>query len=297
MTTTDKEFRAYATRMGADVEACPAVLPLVQEAFNAPVPTGWTVVRGDDADGPDDLLFFHETTGVCIAEHPLDKIYRQRIAAMQQFCNQTNAASQIAVRALGDTVTDDDGWGDLVSAAGFSDSRQCAPAARSQPGPVFDVPVPHSDSDADISSSDENGNNDVEPLDATFARGQLAGRQAVPAIFTVPSPIVASASSAADGAVSSRRAAAAAAPVATKPRVRVPAEFVCPITACLMDDPVVATDGFSYERAAIEQWLAGHDTSPCTNAVLPTRAVVPNFTLRSFIRDFAHRHDLVDDDD
>eukprot|EP00983_Pelagomonas_calceolata_P133785 1161997-Pelagomonas_calceolata.AAC.4 len=34
-----------------------------------------------------------------------------------------------------------------------------------------------------------------------------------------------------------------------------------------MRDPVLATDGYSYERAAIEQWFRSHDTSPMSNQV------------------------------
>lgn len=34
----------------------------------------------------------------------------------------------------------------------------------------------------------------------------------------------------------------------------VPAMFVCPITQDLMDDPVVAADGYTYERDAIQEW-------------------------------------------
>ncbi len=32
-----------------------------------------------------------------------------------------------------------------------------------------------------------------------------------------------------------------------------------------MQDPVVAADGYTYERHAIEQWLGAHRTSPMTN--------------------------------
>lgn len=35
-----------------------------------------------------------------------------------------------------------------------------------------------------------------------------------------------------------------------------PGHFVCSITAELMRDPVMAYDGHSYERAAIERWFA-----------------------------------------
>ena len=58
-----------------------------------------------------------------------------------------------------------------------------------------------------------------------------------------------------------------------------------PWVACsqdLMEDPVVAADGFTYSRAAIEEWLrSGHDTSPMTNLRLAHRHLTPNYTLRS----------------
>ena len=63
----------------------------------------------------------------------------------------------------------------------------------------------------------------------------------------------------------------------------VPDGFECPITQELMVDPVFATDGQSYERAAIEQWLAEHDTSPATGAALGSRDVTPNIALRKAI--------------
>ena len=43
------------------------------------------------------------------------------------------------------------------------------------------------------------------------------------------------------------------------------AEYKCPITRELMDDPVVAADGRLYERKELETWLATHTTSPVTN--------------------------------
>lgn len=39
-------------------------------------------------------------------------------------------------------------------------------------------------------------------------------------------------------------------------------EFSCPITRELMRDPVIAADGHTYDREAIEMWLRNHDTSP-----------------------------------
>jgi Ubiquitin fusion degradation protein 2 len=49
----------------------------------------------------------------------------------------------------------------------------------------------------------------------------------------------------------------------------------------LMDDPVVATDGHSYQRVAIEAWLHMHSTSPVTNNPLESKRLTPNFALRS----------------
>lgn len=57
--------------------------------------------------------------------------------------------------------------------------------------------------------------------------------------------------------------------------------FRCPITREVMADPVIAGDGHTYERAAIEHWLTQHMSSPMTNEPLPSRTLLPNFTLRS----------------
>lgn len=56
-----------------------------------------------------------------------------------------------------------------------------------------------------------------------------------------------------------------------------------------MTDPVLAADGYSYERSAIESWLAGHNTSPMTNGALPHRNLIPNHALRSSILEHRQR--------
>jgi len=66
----------------------------------------------------------------------------------------------------------------------------------------------------------------------------------------------------------------------------VPDEYVCPITAEIMSDPVCLSDGFTYERAAIAQWLEGHDTSPRTGATLEHTHIFPCTSLRIIIRKF-----------
>ena len=51
----------------------------------------------------------------------------------------------------------------------------------------------------------------------------------------------------------------------------------------LMRDPVIAADGHSYERAALESWLAQHDTSPVTGQPLPHKRIVDNVLIRNAI--------------
>lgn len=53
----------------------------------------------------------------------------------------------------------------------------------------------------------------------------------------------------------------------------------------VLQDPVVCTDGESYERAAVEGWLAEHDTSFVTHERLSSRAIVPNRARKTRLRD------------
>ncbi|XP_072321089.1 WD repeat, SAM and U-box domain-containing protein 1 [Eucyclogobius newberryi] len=63
-----------------------------------------------------------------------------------------------------------------------------------------------------------------------------------------------------------------------------PDEFLCPITRELMKDPVIAADGYSYERAAIESWInTKNRSSPMTNLPLLTTLLTPNHTLKMAI--------------
>eukprot|EP00795_Rhopilema_esculentum_P014857 gene14856-5981_t len=69
----------------------------------------------------------------------------------------------------------------------------------------------------------------------------------------------------------------------------VPDEFLCPVTREIMTDPVIASDGFSYERSAITGWIeSGKVTSPMTNAPLNNPNLTPNRSLKNAImRHFA----------
>ncbi|XP_051998028.1 WD repeat, SAM and U-box domain-containing protein 1-like [Xyrauchen texanus] len=65
----------------------------------------------------------------------------------------------------------------------------------------------------------------------------------------------------------------------------VPDEFLCPITRETMKDPVMAADGYSYEREAIESWInTSNRSSPMTNLPLQTNTLTPNRTLKMAIQ-------------
>ncbi|CAN6215188.1 unnamed protein product [Urochloa humidicola] len=81
--------------------------------------------------------------------------------------------------------------------------------------------------------------------------------------------------------------------VATKARESIlqghtapPTHFICPILQEVMIDPHVASDGYTYDRKAIELWLSTNDTSPMTNLRLPNKSLIPNHSLRSAIIDW-----------
>ncbi|NWW82005.1 WSDU1 protein, partial [Climacteris rufus] len=65
--------------------------------------------------------------------------------------------------------------------------------------------------------------------------------------------------------------------------VPVPDEFLCPITRELMKDPVIAADGYSYEREAMENWISNRRSSPMTNLPLHSLMLTPNRTLKMAI--------------
>jgi len=52
---------------------------------------------------------------------------------------------------------------------------------------------------------------------------------------------------------------------------------------------VICSDGFTYERSAIEKWLSTHRTSPMTGAELRDKNLVSNINLRSQIIEYTEK--------
>jgi hypothetical protein len=59
--------------------------------------------------------------------------------------------------------------------------------------------------------------------------------------------------------------------------------LLCPITQELYDDPVSTSDGHTYSRSAIENWLKENNTSPATNLQLDNKTLTPNFAIASLL--------------
>lgn len=75
----------------------------------------------------------------------------------------------------------------------------------------------------------------------------------------------------------------------------VPDMYICPITQEIMADPVVSSDGFSYERAAITKWIgSGRGVSPMTNLPMTSRQLFPNNVLRTSIKEWRDANSLPD---
>lgn len=56
-----------------------------------------------------------------------------------------------------------------------------------------------------------------------------------------------------------------------------------------MTDPVIASDGFTYERKALQEWFKRSNHSPLTGAVLANINIIPNHALRHTIEQFVEK--------
>merc|ERR1719415_502530 len=67
----------------------------------------------------------------------------------------------------------------------------------------------------------------------------------------------------------------------------IPEEFICPITQDVMKNPVLFSDGFVYEKAAIEEWLISRrKTSPMTNLPMTSTKMDFQKELKDRINEF-----------
>lgn len=73
----------------------------------------------------------------------------------------------------------------------------------------------------------------------------------------------------------------------------IPLELLCPITNDVMTSPVIADDGFTYEKSSILEWFnRGKNTSPMTNEELITKGLTENSDLKDKIDEFLKKMDF-----
>ena len=64
-----------------------------------------------------------------------------------------------------------------------------------------------------------------------------------------------------------------------------PRAFIDPISLELMTDPVITSDGVTYDRSTISRWLLSKTTSPLTGLQLESTNLIPNTALRHAIEE------------
>lgn len=66
-------------------------------------------------------------------------------------------------------------------------------------------------------------------------------------------------------------------------------DIICPITQQIFNEPVIASDGFCYEKEAILSWLEKNNTSPMTREIIDNR-LHPNKMLKSYITSYLEKY-------
>jgi len=74
--------------------------------------------------------------------------------------------------------------------------------------------------------------------------------------------------------------------------LELPNHFCCPITLELMDEPVIAPSGYTYERRAIEEHLRKNASDPFTLEPFNIVDLRPNRALRDAIQAYKVEHNL-----
>ena len=74
--------------------------------------------------------------------------------------------------------------------------------------------------------------------------------------------------------------------------MEIPDSFICPISHEIMSDPVIDSEGNSYERAYIIGWLKTNDTSPYTRNKIYASGLIPNRAMKRCIEEFKLKHPI-----
>ena len=67
--------------------------------------------------------------------------------------------------------------------------------------------------------------------------------------------------------------------------------FICPISYDIFYDPVITSDGQTYEKMEILRWfMEGNETSPLTGKKLENLEIFPNIILKNIINDWKKQY-------
>jgi hypothetical protein len=80
-----------------------------------------------------------------------------------------------------------------------------------------------------------------------------------------------------------------------KMRKDIPIEYKCPISLFIMKNPVIASDGNTYELSSLESLFKGNEsaTSPLTREILNRNVLIPNKNIKKLIDDLLIENPLV----
>mmetsp|Transcript_60342 Transcript_60342/g.127813 ORF Transcript_60342/g.127813 Transcript_60342/m.127813 type:complete len:315 (+) Transcript_60342:362-1306(+) len=94
-TNMQDDLLEYGRCLGLDVKSDDSMLWIVEEAFHAPLPVSWS----EHMDNEGRIYFYDETSEESSWEHPMDPVYRELIALVQQ-AKQDPRLSQPEKRAF-----------------------------------------------------------------------------------------------------------------------------------------------------------------------------------------------------
>lgn len=70
----------------------------------------------------------------------------------------------------------------------------------------------------------------------------------------------------------------------------VPKNLICPISYCIFNNPVCASDGFIYECADIEKWLQNSSKSPMTGELLENKTLNRCQFMKQCVNEYLEQH-------
>ena len=80
-----------------------------------------------------------------------------------------------------------------------------------------------------------------------------------------------------------------------KIRKDIPTEYKCPISLFIMKNPVIASDGNTYELSSLESLFKNNEsvTSPLTREILNKNVLIPNKNIKKLIDDLLIKNPLI----